>query len=352
MRESVRLTAAALDEIKETGDIILRGVVAPDCLRLIKADSYQREVLPISAVKGLIEAIKTGAKIPDITLGMRGGNFREDPKTGEFHLLDDVYVIDGLQRQSCALHVMQTGDNLTPHLGALIYCNTNFEQESELFKTLNTSRVKLSANVLIRNLREKNTAVECLLDLCEDATFLLYDRVCWQQRMRRHELITGGTLLHLVGCLHAGFALGLYETRWEKLANNLALMLQEKVRRRDFVKNIRTFFDVIETVWGIRSITYASGATYLHGSFLMSLAVVFARHRNFWTEDGLLIVTADLRRKLQSFPIADPMVKGLSGGGRIKESLIQLLTDHLNSGRRTRRLVRFPEKKKAGGAAA
>lgn len=338
MRETIKLERAALDETPN-GEIILRGVLTPDSLKLIQADTYQREVLPITSVTSLVEAFKSGGKVPDVTLGMRGGNFSD--RAGSIYLLDDVYVIDGLQRQSTALHLMRSGECLAPHLGAIVYFNTTHESEADLFRILNTSRAKLSPNVLIRNLRESNPAVEALHGLTEESTFVMYDRVCWQQQMRRHELITGSTLLQLAGHIHGSFAPALTGGRWAETARALALLVRDRVRTRTFLQNIRTFFDVIERSYGIRSVAYKGGAAYLHGSFLLSLALVFAQHRMFWSENYELQVPIDIRRKLSTFALKDPMVRTICGGGRAKDTLVQLIINHLNSGRRTRRLVPF-----------
>lgn len=351
MKEHVRIECGALDEIQGSSDIILRGVIAPETLKLIKADTYQREVLPLSSVSGLIQAIKHGDKVPDITLGMRGGDFEE--KNGAYVLKNDVFVIDGLQRQSVAVHLMCVGEKLDPHLGCCVYFNTSYEGESELFKVLNTSRVRLSPNILIRNMREKSPAVELILELCDDTSFILEDRVCWNQRMRRNELLNGASMLHTVAVLHSNYG-NMMSSRWQDVVANLDILLRDKVRRREFGKNIRTFFEVLDSAYGIRTITYKDGATYLRTGFLLSLARTLAMHRNFWTENRELVVTPDIRRKLSSFSLADPMVKTIAANGRVKDTLVTLLVEHLNSGKRTRRLVRFqpPKTAKTGVAAA
>ncbi len=338
MQESIRIEKAALDETAN-GDIILRGVVHPDSLRQIKADTYQREILPLTACKSLVKAIVERGKIPDITLGMRGGDFTE--RGGAFHLKDPVYVIDGLQRSSTAIRLMESGDQPAPHLGAIIYFNTTQESEAELFRILNTSRVRLSPNILIRNQREHNIAIELILDICRDTSFALYDRVSWQQSMKRYDIINGATLLSTAGVLHSSIASGLNAFRWQDQAERLALMLRDKIQRKAFRANIIEFFDVLDVAFGVRDVAYKGGATHLKGGFLSSFAFMIASHRTFWDQNWRMTIAPDVARKLKTFPLNDPLVRAACSGGRVRDSLAQLIAEHINSGRRTKRLVPF-----------
>ncbi len=110
----IKIINAALDELKD-GEVILRGVVTPESMVNIKTGDYQREILPLTTLSDLVEVIGKGGSVPDIELGMRGERFKD--KDGVFTLEDDVYVVDGLQRVSAALHVSNTTD-VKPHLGA------------------------------------------------------------------------------------------------------------------------------------------------------------------------------------------------------------------------------------------
>src|ERR1700677_3610952 len=91
----ISLTSAALDE--HAGEIVLRGVLAPESLPLLKVADYQREILPGMRARNLESVLESGSSVPDITLGMRGGQFTEQKK-GTFSLEDRVFIIDGLQR--------------------------------------------------------------------------------------------------------------------------------------------------------------------------------------------------------------------------------------------------------------
>ena len=87
--ELTRITNGALHEDKN-GSITLRGVIPSTSLCALKIDNYQREQLPMQTVSKLAEALKAGAKIPDITLGARTGDFVE--RAGTFTIKGDVYV--------------------------------------------------------------------------------------------------------------------------------------------------------------------------------------------------------------------------------------------------------------------
>ena len=99
---------------------------------------------------------------------------------------------------------------------------------------------------------------------------------------------------------------------------------------------------MVDEIWGIKDVAFREKATHLRGGFLFALALLFARHKNFWDEQRNLVVPADTRKKLGTFPIQDPTVIQLaSSGTSVKVMLTQMLADHINSSKRTRRLVPF-----------
>ena len=145
-RTSIKIIHAALDE--EGAEIVLRGVVDATSLTNLKVAEYQREVLPDRRISELMKALQGGG-VPDIQLGCRGGNWRSGSDAGTFYIQDDVYIIDGLQRCTAALRLLQKG--IIPRIGAMISFNTTEEMERKRFKALNLTRVKLSPNVTLRN---------------------------------------------------------------------------------------------------------------------------------------------------------------------------------------------------------
>lgn len=341
--EAVRLTKAALDETSK-GDIVLRGVLDPKTFHLIGVDTYQREILPLSSLSGLVDAFAAGAQVPDVTLGMRGGGYVEHD--GAFTLRNDTYVIDGLQRLSAAAHVMRTARNPEPHLGAVVYFNTTRASECDLFRVLNTSQAKLSPGVLLRNLKDTNTAIDMLIMLCHDKSFALAEKVCWNQRMKRSELITAMSFLRAVNILHSTFGPGL-SSRYDEAARGSEKIMRT-MGRTTMRDNTKTFFEVIDSAFGIRSLSFKQGATHLKGGFLTALALVLAHHRNFWDSNKKLVIAPDMRRKLATFPINDNAVRSLATSNQKGQTLLyRFLIDHFNKGKHIHRLVPFKKSDQA-----
>lgn len=335
-RNSVKFVKAALDE-NDKGEIILRGVIDPSSLKDLQIDDYQREVLPIARINELKDGFKTGS-IPDIDLGMRGGNFMEIKKEGAFYLKDPVYIIDGLQRTTAALQIFQAGE--AAHLGAQVHFNTTKEWERDRFRVLNIARTKLSPNILLRNLRSEYAAVETLYNMTYDKSFILNGRVSWDQRMQRCHVITALTFLKVSAALHHRMGTGLKGCRHDDLAKALQKTMN-LIGRNKVRNNIRTFWDLIDESWGLKSIVFKEGAIYLRGSFLMVLSRILADFQTFW-DDADLKIDRNLRRKIAQFPVNDAQVINLSSAsGTAKKILYQIMLDHINSGKRTGRLVPF-----------
>lgn len=335
--DAVKLTKAALDDTPK-GDIVLRGVLDPRTLHLIKVDDYQREILPLSSLSGLVDAFAANAQVPDIVLGMRGGGFLE--RDGVFTLRNETYVVDGLQRISAAQHVMRTGRNQNPHLGAVVHFNTSRATECDLFRVLNTCQAKLSPGVLLRNLKDSNVAIEMLIMLCHDKSFALAEKVSWNQRMKRSELLTAMSFVRTINILHSSFGPGL-SSRYDEAARG-AEKLMRGMGRTTYRDNIKTYFEVIDGAFGIRSLQFKQGATHLKGGFLMAMALVMAHHKNFWDANKRLIVTPDVRRKIATFPINDNAVRGLATSNQKGQTLLyRFIIDHLNKGKHIHRLVPF-----------
>lgn len=332
-RESVKLVHAALDEVGN--DIVLRGVIDPASLSLLKVATYQREVLPLSKIRDLAEGLKKST-VPDIDLGMRGQTYLE--RDGAFYLQNDVYIIDGLQRRTAALELMKNGD--IPRLGATVHFGTTESWERDRFRILNVARSKLSPNVLLRNLRSDIPFVEMLYQLTFDRQFVLSGRVCWEQRMLRNHLLTSLTLMKTVGRLHENFGAGLKDHGHEDLAKNMDKIMRKSGRSviRD---NIKTFWEIVDECWDVKNVQFKEGAVYLRGTFLLVLASLFANYQNFW-RDTELFVEKPLRRKIAMFPISDPHVANLaSASGPSRNILYQMMLDHVNSGKRLHRLTPF-----------
>lgn len=333
----IRITHAALDDLD--GDIILRGRIDPESLIHLKVADYQREVMPETKLKDLAKAIRTGqSAVPDIQLGMRGGAYQEKRGQDTFELLNDVYIIDGLQRTSAGLYLLKR--DIQPRLGAVVYFNTQEEQERLMFRELNTQRTRLSANVLLYNERHSSPWLNLLYQLCSDSSFTLYKRVSWQQRMKRGELISATLFVKQAARLHENF-------NRAKMPDGQALRVisyfnLDKIPRNHFRQNVRTFWETLEDAFHLSQVAHGQLAPFIRSSFLRALTQIYVDHQDFWN-DTQLVITPDLRRKLASFPITDPSVANLcSSGGSAVHVLYPMIVNHINSGKRTKRLKLRP----------
>lgn len=331
MGNSIKIVSAALDETA-TGDIILRGVIDPESLRGLLVADYQREIIPGTRANELVRVFEKGGTIGDIVLGMRG--HRVHSRGDAEYLQDDVYIIDGLQRRTAALRALENG--YAPRLGATIYFGTTEAWEREQFHVLNKERNKLSSNVLIRNKAASCPLADMLYKLTNDRQFVMYGRVCWTQRQKAGEIISATTYTKVVAALHAH--LGPVSTtdndkRLEALGGVMNLIGRNVMR-----DNIKAFFDLVDECYNIRGIQLRGGAIHTKENFLVTLARVLSNHEDFW-RDNRLFVEAPLKRKLTGFPTTDPSVVTLaSTSGKSRDVLYQLIVNHINSGKRTKRL--------------
>jgi hypothetical protein len=116
------------------------------------------------------------------------------------------------------------------------------------------------------------------------------------------------------------------------------------IGRKIMAANVKEFYRVIDSAWGVRSVAFKAGASYLKTGFLLALANVFAKHRNFWDNDRRLIIPTDVIGKLKTFPISDASVRALAIGSSAATTVLQgILVDHINKGKTNRRLVAFKE---------
>lgn len=330
----VRILNGALDDFE--GDIVLRGLIDPSSITLLMVDpSYQREVAPLSKIVKIAEGFKPGApgRVADIDIGVRGGDVHES--NGVFELRDPAYIIDGQQRWTAAKYATERG--LAPRLGALVRFNTTREKEAELFDILNRGDA-VSVNIHARNLAGKYPVIEMLLTMTtEDPTFALNGRVSWSQRMRREELLPASIVLKTVGTLHSYFGPG-RSVGLEPLVVAMQTTMT-KVGRATYKENVKTFFNLLDRCWNLNAIVFREHCVILRGTFLWCLARLLAEHGDFW-KDKTLFIPSDLVAKLAQFPVTDPTVQSLSSSaGKARDMLFKMLVDHINSGKRTKRLT-------------
>lgn len=337
---AVCILNAGLDQ-EEGGEIVLRGRISPDSFKHLLTDDYQREAAPISSQASILRALNNGGTLPDIELGMRGQRFKEGAD-GSFSLLDPVYIVDGLQRVSTIIHHLACNPDADVRLGAKIYFDTTRQWERERFGILNgSSRTKVHPNVLLRNQREQSRAMLMLYGLTNNTRdFVLNNRVSWEQRMKRGDLIGALMLSKIAGVLHSHKAAG--------KSSHIDLLVPALDKAVDVVgiqnmrENLKAFFDLIDECWGIKRVQYRESAIYMNGQFLIVLARVLSDHTDFWRQpdEKKLFVEAPLKRKLAQFPINDPEVVRLAGAsGKARDILYMLIRDHINKGKTTKRLT-------------
>lgn len=337
---SVKLINAGLNE-RPDGEITAHGWLDLDSMRALRVDDYQREVLGATSGKksSLRRAVENGANLPDIMIGMRGSNY--DVRGQAMMLKDRCYIIDGLQRVAAMLHYAEghPEEAKTLLIGAEVRFSTDKAKEKDLFLVVNTQRIPVSPNVILRNMRTDHPSVLTLYGLSKnEPKFALHDRVSWNQRMARQELVSALILVKLARTLHVTSG-STGHGRAHEMAVTLDAIAKE-VGLATFRKNIVAFFDVLDECFGIRKIQYKEVSTQLKGNFLLTVARVFGTHANFW-KDGELFVDAPTRRKLAAFPIEEPNIARLAGAGNsAMPTLREMLVDHLNKGRKLNRLRR------------
>lgn len=331
----IRLFNAALDDASDSpAGIVLRGALDITTLGEILVDDYQREAQPLASQGRIIAALKAGDRLPDVDLGMRGSDFTS--KGGEFLLKNKTYVIDGLQRISTIIAYGKEA-----RIGATVHFNTTRDWERARFHKLNNWRSKVSPNVTLRNMREDNAGLLMLYGLSYDKGFVLCDRITWGQRMSRVELITALNLSKATLRLHAHKS---GKTGGSSSLDDIASVLlttAKAVGMQQVRNNMKTFFNLIDECWGIKSVQFKDGAIHMRGSFLSVVAKLLSDHHDFWSDadEKKLFISIDLKRKIAQFPVFDPSVRNLVGSsGKANEVLYLLLRDHINSGKRTKRL--------------
>ena len=330
----LRILSGALDELTE-GRIVLRGVIDPASLGGLLKPDYQRETLRKAKTEELMEAFRSNSGgVPDVELAVRGERYGCTDANGTYTITGDVYIIDGLQRISAARHFVSDGGK--PLVGAMIHFATTEAWERERFEILNMRRTRLSPNVLLHNRAAQCPSLCRLCDLCSDDSFALCQRVSWSQYMRREELLTALSFLKTVMRLHSKFGAGRYlhvSGIWQALPP-----MMSSVGHATMIENVKAFFQLLDSAWGIRKILYKDRATHLKSGFLFALADVISEYPAFWSGKSLRI-DRDMQKKIGQFALNDPNVRAMACSGSSIAFLTRLIVDHINAGKRTRRLV-------------
>lgn len=330
----LRILSGALDELSE-GQIVLRGVIDPETFSALERPAYQRETLAKPTIAGLMEAYRDGAsRVPDVELAVRGERYGCTDVKGTYSITGSVFIIDGLQRISAARQFVSEGGR--PLVGAMVHFGTTEQWERERFRILNMRRTRLSPNVLLRNNAAERPSLRRLRQLCSDDSFALCQRVSWSQHMRREELLTALTYLKTVTRLHSRFGAG----RYVDVAGICQAIppMMANVGHATMIENVKTFFELLDAAWGVRGILYKDRATHLKGAFLAALADVISEYPAFWSGKSLRI-DRDMQKKIGQFPLGEPSVRTMACSTASIGLLSRLIVDHINAGKRTRRLL-------------
>lgn len=331
----VKIVKADLDE--DDRGYIVTGFVDPASLVHLKVDDYQREELSDTKIRTLMEALRE-SRVPTVELGMRGNENAVDMRDDVFYLNADVYIVDGLQRATAAMRLLALDPTSNPRIQATIHLNTTFDWERKRFEVLNLGQTRVNGNVTLRNLRYDVEAIECLYKLTRSKSFVLHNRIAWEQNKKRGELISSITFAQSIGMLHSHIGPGR-----SKAGADLARGLQkimDSTGKMTLQANTKLFYDTVNICWGIEAVVFRNTAVQLKTGFLLALAKMFSDHTNYWKGDKLVIDQQTLK-KLGQFPMQDTTVVSLSGqGGKSTEYLSQLLADHVTKGRRANKLVR------------
>jgi hypothetical protein len=347
----VKITNSALEEAPN-GAMILRGTISAECLKNLKVDEYQREVLAPTggggrATSRIRKGIEEGTRLPDIELGMRGDNFSAHGKTVTLH--DPVYIIDGLQRVSALMaHIEEHGTpNGAQPLGATIYLNTTKQAEKDRFAILNgAGRIPVSPGVLLRNARDKHPSILTLYGLSRnDPSFALYGRVSWDQRMKQGEILKALLFVKSALALHSvihkdivaehGIAKRGTGGREHKGAVTLD-RIAKQVGLQNLRDNMKDFFALIDDCYGIKSIEYGEAQGHLRGNFLITLGNFIANNSQLWDGAGKRIkIDSKTRERFKLFPVNDPEIRRLcaAGASMVLPMLYKYLLDHMNKHR-------------------
>lgn len=226
------------------------------------------------------------------------------------------------------------------HLGALLHFGTTDDWERERFKVLNMDRARVFPNVLLCNEVDSHV-VKALTSMSQnDREFVLRGKICWNQRMARGELLAAFLTMKVIGVLHSHFGPGL-SNKMEELVKSMDKTFNV-VGSNIWRANVRAFYGVLDQAFGVRSIAYRDLSPHIKGSFMFALAKIFADHQTFWEGERLEVARHDVE-KLRTFPINDPGIIALisNSGSKINPLLYGRLIQHLNSGRRTRRIVKW-----------
>ena len=319
--------------------VVIRGELEPETLLSLQYDWYQRGTVAPKKIKELMEGIeKSSENFPDLTIGMRGQ--QHDITNSEVILHDPTYIIDGLQRWTACIMLMEKG--ILPYMGCKVFLGSDIDFELRMFRDLNSKRTSMSASVLLRNEKEYSRVAGTLWGLARDPKFAMCGRVAWDQQVDKTlngQLLRGVTLLDVLFMLH-GHVPTVVFTRGPVVKRLYALEKYiDAIGLQQARENLTTFFDIVDEAWGIRGNQIRYNVTFLTNGWLQTLAKLFSDHREFW-RDAELSVSAPLMRDLKRIRWTDQNLEMMArGNATAHEHLKSAFLDVINKGKSTGRLV-------------
>jgi len=315
----LRLTSA-MKFVAPSGRVVVMGIMDPGDLDILITPAYQRELLPVRSVEEWQQAFFAG-EVPPLDLGSFQSRVTVR-KDGGVTIAGDVNIIDGVQRRTAARLIRNQGG--TVWLPVMVYLGTTYEWELARFRVLNGNRRQVSTNVLLRNARQANAAIDALYAMSVDEyDSVLSGRVQWEQNPRPGNLFTAVSLVRTVALLHHHFGKGMRESSAEHLAwalDDVATDLSKEV----FRKNVEIFFGIIGAAVDIATVQKPRNFVQLRLGYLLSLASMLGGRAEFWRGSELVLTKAALEG-LSAFRLDPLQVDAVSNRGRVMEGLVERL---------------------------
>jgi len=318
------------------GDTLTGNIHLDSLSSLLIDSSYQREEMNRKSRLSIRRGIEAGSRLPPIDIGMRGRRYRIGPLPDSIELRDPCYIVDGQQRVATVREYHEAYPDRPVKLAATIDFDSAVDKERRRFITLNLTPKHVVPSIILRDSKEDCAVLTTMYGLTQIQNGVLQGRVCWQQNMTRGQLLTALNYIQPSMTVHAHLGGGFVSARGVGAIVKAGDKLEAAIGLPIVRSNVTTFWELIDTVWGIRNIQYKQGYPWLRGTFLRVLAQILSDHTDFWAEpNGMrLVIPADIRRRLVKFPVTDPEVTRLAGsGGKAAETLYYMIVSHLNAGR-------------------
>ena len=267
---------------------------------------------------------------------MRGEEWEFEGNNDVILLKNPTFIIDGQQRRGTILEYLKNNPKATIRQGVAVHFSTTMEWERQRFHSLNLHQTRVSAPILLRNMRSTNPCIATFYGLTvTDKDFPLQNRVGWGQMRTAKDLISATLYIKLGLILHGHFGGGIVVSNVSTM-ESACIRLEEIIGLSTIRKNTVTFWQSIDTIWGVRDLQRRPGALWLKSGFLIAYANVLSDHRDFW--DGkTLIISSNIIQRLRAFYINDPEIRLLAtAGGQAHRSLQFHIINFINKYKQNR----------------